>query len=40
MQAFEDIDGLLDDGPQAFDSSRSVWHQTGAAGRQLAGAVG
>ncbi|KAI7839236.1 hypothetical protein COHA_006934 [Chlorella ohadii] len=29
-EAFDDIDGLLDDGPQAFDSSRSVWHQTGA----------
>ena len=36
-QAFDDIDGLLDDGPQAFDSSRSVWHQTGATRWQLAG---
>lgn len=28
MQAFEDIDGLLE-GPEGFDSSTSVWHQTG-----------
>lgn len=27
-QAFEDIDGLLE-GPEGFDSSTSVWHQTG-----------
>ena len=30
VQAFDDIDGLLE-GPQGFDSSSSVWHQTGAA---------
>ncbi|PSC69825.1 von Willebrand type A [Micractinium conductrix] len=27
-QAFDDINGLLE-GPEGFDSSRSVWHQTG-----------
>jgi uncharacterized protein with von Willebrand factor type A (vWA) domain len=27
-QAFEDIDGLMD-GPEGFDSSKSVWHQSG-----------
>lgn len=28
QQAFDDIDGLLE-GPEGFDSSSSVWHQTG-----------
>jgi len=27
-QAFEDIDGLMD-GPEGFDNSKSVWHQSG-----------
>ena len=40
QQAFDDIDELLGDGPQAFDSSRSVWHQTGAALARPAGGSG
>lgn len=40
QQAFDDIDELLGDGPQAFDSSRSVWHQTGAALARPAGGNG
>lgn len=38
-QAFEDIDGLLE-GPEGFDASTSVWHQTGALSYECAGQLG
>jgi hypothetical protein len=35
LQAFDDINGLLE-GPEGFDSSSSVWHQTGVLALPLA----